>query len=108
MANIRADFTHKLTTRLGRENQALVIGDLNVKGMRRNGKTARAIADAARNLKRPATETALPVAGPSGNGGAVAGTVPAAVGNVTPVRYDGGQPDTAGQEANRAHFCAHS
>jgi len=64
--------------------------------------------NAALNLKRLATGTALPVAGPSSNGGAAAGTVPAVVGNVTPVRYDGGQQDTSGQEANRAHFCAHS
>ena len=60
------------------------------------------------NLKRLATETARPVASPSSNGGAAAGTVPAAVGKVTPVRYDGGQQDTSGQEENCAHFCAHS
>jgi putative transposase len=175
IANIRADFTHKLTTRLCRENQALVIEDLNVKGMLENEKLARAISDVgfgmlrsqleykARrygtqltiadrwypssrlcsscgwknealtlrdrkwvcaqcgahhdrdlnaalnlklNLKRLATETALPVASPSSNGGAAAGTVPAVVGKVTPVRYDGGQQ--SGQEENRAHFCAHS
>jgi putative transposase len=64
--------------------------------------------NAALNLKRLATETALPVASPSSNGGAAAGTVPAVVGKVTPVRYDGGQQDTSGQEENRAHFCAHS
>jgi putative transposase len=173
IANIRADFTHKLTTRLCRENQALVIEDLNVKGMLQNEKLARAISDvgfgmlrsqleykarrysthltiadrwypssrlcsicgwknealtlrdrkwvcaqcgahhdrdlnAALNLKRLATETALPVASPSSNGGAAAGTVPAVVGKVTPVRYDGGHQDTSGQEENRAHFCAHS
>jgi putative transposase len=171
IANIRADFTHKLTTRLCRENQALVIEDVNVKGMLQNGKLARAISDvgfgmlrsqleykarrygthltiadrwypgsrlcsicgwknealtlrdrtwvcaqcgahhdrdlnAALNLKRLATETALPVASPSSNGGAAAGTVPAVVGKVTPVRYDDGQQDTSGQEENRAHFCA--
>ena len=50
----------------------------------------------------------VPVAGPSSHGGAAAGTVPAAVGNVTPVRYDGGRQDTSGHEANRTHFCAHS
>jgi putative transposase len=170
LANLRADFTHKLTTRLCRENQALVIEDLNVKGMLANEKLARAISDvgfgmfrsqmeykakryrtrlmiadrwypssrlcsvcgwknealtlrdrqwvcgecgahhdrdlnAARNLKRLATATALPVASPSSNGGATAGTVPAAVGKVTPVR-DELAVGHSGQEENRAHFCA--
>jgi IS605 OrfB family transposase len=45
IANIRADFTHKLTTRLCRENQALVIEDLHVKGMLANDRLARAISD---------------------------------------------------------------
>ncbi|WP_031458772.1 RNA-guided endonuclease InsQ/TnpB family protein [Chloroflexus sp. MS-G] len=171
LANLRADFTHKLTTRLCRENQALVIEDVNVKGMLANERLARAIADvgfgvfrsqveykakrygthliiadrwypssrlcfkcgwknealtlsdrewvcaqcgerhdrdlnAARNLKRLATETALPVASPTSNGGAAAGTVPAAAGKVTPVRDDGGHQDTSGQEEKCAHFCA--
>ena len=63
--------------------------------------------NAALNLKRLATETALPVASPTSNGGAASGTVPAVVGKVTPVRYDGGQQDTSGQEENVrtfAHF----
>jgi len=171
LANLRADFTHKLTTRLCRENQALVIEDVNVKGMLANERLARAISDvgfgvfrsqveykakrygthliiadrwypssrlcfkcgwknealtlsdrewvcaqcgerhdrdlnAARNLKRLATETALPVASPTSNGGAAAGTVPAAAGKVTPVRDDGGHQDTSGQEEKCAHFCA--
>jgi len=171
LANLRADVTHKLTTRLCRENQAFVIEDGNVKGMLANERLARAIADvgfgmlrsqleykakrygthliiadrwypssrlcsicgwknealtlsdrewvcaqcgahhdrdlnAARNLKRLATETALPVASPTSNGGAAAGTVPAAAGKVTPVRDDGGHQDTSGQEENRAHLCA--
>jgi putative transposase len=171
LANLRADFTHKLTTRLCRENQALVIEDVNVKGMLANERLARAISDvgfgvfrsqleykakrygtrlviadrwypssrlcsicgwknealtlsdrewvcaqcgerhdrdlnAARNLKRLATETALPVASPTSNGGAAAGTVPAAAGKVTPVRDDGGHQDTSGQEENCAHLCA--
>jgi len=42
----RRDFLHKLTTRLVRENQTIVIEDLNVSGMLRNGKLARAISDA--------------------------------------------------------------
>ena len=41
------------------------------------------------NLKRLATETALPVASPASNGGTASGTIPAVVGKVTPVRYDG-------------------
>ena len=45
IANVRADFTHKLTTRLCRENQAVVIEDLNVRGMLANGRLARAISD---------------------------------------------------------------
>jgi hypothetical protein len=36
---------HKLTTRLCRENQAVVIEDLNVKGMPANERRARAISD---------------------------------------------------------------
>jgi putative transposase len=43
VANIRMDFTHKLTTRLCRENQAVVIEDLHVKGMLANDKLSRAI-----------------------------------------------------------------
>ena len=171
IANIRADFTHKLTTRLCRENQAVVIEDLHVKGMLANDKLARAISDvgfgmfrsqieykakrygtrlviadrwypssrwcsfclwknealtlkdrewtcpecgthhdrdhnAALNLQRLATATALPVANPSSNGGATAETVSAVAGKVTPVRYECGQQDTSGQEKNRAHLCA--
>lgn len=45
IARIRADFLHKLTTRLCRENQTVVIEDLNVKGMMANERLARAIAD---------------------------------------------------------------
>ncbi|WP_028874659.1 RNA-guided endonuclease InsQ/TnpB family protein [Tepidiphilus margaritifer] len=171
IANIRADFTHKLTTRLCRENQAVVVEDLHVKGMMANDKLARAISDigfgmfrsqieykakrygtrlviadrwypssrlcsvcgwknealtlsdrewscpqcgtvhdrdlnAALNLKRLATETALPVASPSGNGGTAAEDVSAVVGKVTPVRHEVGPQGASGQEENRAHSCA--
>ena len=171
IANIRADFVHKLTTRLCRENQAVVIEDLHVKGMLANAKLARAISDvgfglfrsqieykakrygtrlivadrwypssrlcsvcgykndalalsdrdwdcpqcgahhdrdlnAALNLQRLATATALPVASPSGNGGTVAEKVSAAVGKVTPARYECGPQDASGQEKNRAHHRA--
>jgi putative transposase len=45
IARVRADFTHKLTTRLCRENQAVAIEDLHVKGMLANTRLARSIAD---------------------------------------------------------------
>ncbi|HEX7156214.1 MAG TPA: RNA-guided endonuclease TnpB family protein [Burkholderiaceae bacterium] len=171
IANVRADFAHKLTTRLCRENQAVVIEDLHVKGMLANDKLARAISDvgfgmfrrqieykaklfdtrlvladrwypsskscsacgtknealtlndrswtcegcgtshdrdhnAAINLKRLATVTALPAAKSPSNGGTAAGTVPSVVGEETPARYEFGQQDGSGQEENRAHLCA--
>jgi putative transposase len=43
----RRDSLHKLTTRLVRDNQVVVIEDLTVKNMLKNGHLARAIADAA-------------------------------------------------------------
>lgn len=43
----RRDHLHKLTTRLVRENQTIVIEDLAVRNMVRNGSLARAISDAA-------------------------------------------------------------
>jgi putative transposase len=43
--HIRQDFQHKFTTRIIRENQAVVIEDLNVAGMMGNHKLARSIAD---------------------------------------------------------------
>ncbi len=45
IARVRQDFTHKLTTRLCRENQAVAIEDLNVGGMLANARLARAISD---------------------------------------------------------------
>jgi putative transposase len=56
IANIRADFTHKLTTRLCRENQATVIGDLHVKRMPANDKLACAISDAGLGMFRSQME----------------------------------------------------
>jgi putative transposase len=48
----RRDFLHKLTTRLVRENQTVVIEDLAVRNMVRNHTLARAISDASwRNLR---------------------------------------------------------
>lgn len=45
IARIRKDFLHKLTTRLCRENQAIAIEDLCVKGMLSNRRLARSIVD---------------------------------------------------------------
>jgi len=47
IADRRHDFLHKLSTRLVRENQAVVIEDLSVRNMVRNHSLARAISDAA-------------------------------------------------------------
>jgi putative transposase len=175
IARVRRDFLHKLTTRLCRENQAVAIEDLNVRGMLSNGRLARNIADigfyefrrqlqykaqrygtrilfadrwfpssklcancgaknsalrlderawtcicgvqhdrdinAAINLQRLATAafeavTALPEASPAVTQGTVAGTVPAAGGEVTPVRYEYGQLDGSGQEKDGVRGCA--
>ncbi|MFI9158969.1 RNA-guided endonuclease InsQ/TnpB family protein [Kitasatospora aureofaciens] len=46
IADRRRDFLHKLTTRLVRENQVVVIEDLTVRNMLRNRRLSRAIADA--------------------------------------------------------------
>jgi putative transposase len=46
IADRRRDFLHKLSTRLVRENQMVVIEDLTVRNLLRNGKLARAISDA--------------------------------------------------------------
>ncbi len=43
----RRDFLHKLTTRLVRENQVVVIEDLTVRNLVRNSRLSRAISDAA-------------------------------------------------------------
>lgn len=45
VANVRNDFLHKLTTRLCRENQTVVIEGLNVSGMLKNRSLSRAISD---------------------------------------------------------------
>ncbi len=47
IADSRKDFLHKLTTRLVRENQTIVVEDLAVKNMVRNHKLALSISDAA-------------------------------------------------------------
>ncbi|MGV9249393.1 RNA-guided endonuclease InsQ/TnpB family protein [Streptomyces sp. NPDC003710] len=46
IADRRRDFLHKMTSRLVRENQTVVIEDLTVRNLLKNGKLARAISDA--------------------------------------------------------------
>ncbi len=46
IGNIRKDALHKATTKLIRENKAIVLEDLNVKGMVKNRCLARAVSDA--------------------------------------------------------------
>ncbi|QNP76185.1 IS200/IS605 family element transposase accessory protein TnpB [Streptomyces roseirectus] len=46
IADRRRDFLHKLSTRLVRENQTVVIEDLTVRNLLKNSKLARAISDA--------------------------------------------------------------
>ncbi|MFJ6379117.1 RNA-guided endonuclease InsQ/TnpB family protein [Kitasatospora sp. NPDC092039] len=46
IADRRRDFLHKLTTRLVRENQTVVIEDLTVRNMLKNRKLSRAVSDA--------------------------------------------------------------
>lgn len=45
VGNIRDDFRHKATTRIVRENQAVYVEDLNVSGMMKNHKLAKAVGD---------------------------------------------------------------
>ena len=45
IGDIRTDFLHKLSTRLIRESQTIAVEDLNVSGMVKNRKLARAISD---------------------------------------------------------------
>ncbi len=42
---IRSDFLHKLTSRLAKNHSLIVIEDLNVSGLIKDGKLAKAIAD---------------------------------------------------------------
>jgi putative transposase len=45
LKDTRTDFLHKLSTKLIRENQAIILEDLNVSGMLKNRKLSRAISD---------------------------------------------------------------
>lgn len=47
IANIREDFLHKLSLRIVRENQTIIVEDLNVKGMLKNTRLAKHISDVA-------------------------------------------------------------
>ncbi|MEU1792323.1 RNA-guided endonuclease TnpB family protein, partial [Streptomyces sparsogenes] len=47
VADRRRDTLHKITTRLVRENQTIVIEDLTIRNLLKNGRLARAISDAA-------------------------------------------------------------
>jgi putative transposase len=47
IADRRRDHLHKLSTRLVRENQTVVIEDLTVRDLLKNGRLARAVSDAA-------------------------------------------------------------
>ena len=47
ISDTRNDFLHKLTTQLCRENQTIAVESLNVQGLLKNHKLARAISDAA-------------------------------------------------------------
>ena len=47
VANVRKDFQHKATTRIVRENQAVYVEDLNVAGMMKNHRLAKAVGDSA-------------------------------------------------------------
>jgi len=53
IANVRKDFWHKVTTRLCRENQVVVVEDLSMEFMLRNRKLARAASDVAPGMFRP-------------------------------------------------------
>ncbi|MFM9595025.1 RNA-guided endonuclease InsQ/TnpB family protein [Streptomyces scabiei] len=56
IADRRRDVLHQLSTRLVRENQTVVIEDLAVRNLLRNGKLARAVSDASRTEPRSMLE----------------------------------------------------
>lgn len=56
VGNIRKDFLHKITSKICRENQAVVIEDLNVDGMVKNRRLSRAVSDVGLGSFRPLCE----------------------------------------------------
>lgn len=52
ISRIRSDLLHKFTTKIVRENQTIVLEDLNVKGMLRNHNLAKSIQDASFGIIR--------------------------------------------------------
>ena len=54
--NIRKDFWHKITTKICRENQAVAVEDLNIRGMVKNRKLSRALVDVSIGTFKPMLE----------------------------------------------------
>jgi len=63
IADVRKDFMHKVTTKLCRETQVVVIENLNVAGILRNRKVARAVADVGMGMFRRFLEYKGPIFG---------------------------------------------
>ena len=63
IANVRKDWWHKVTNDLCRENQAIVIEDLQIDFMRKNRRLARAVLDVAPGMFRPMLLYKAPVYG---------------------------------------------
>lgn len=63
IADVRKDFWHKVTTRICRENQAVGIETINVKGMIKNRKLARALSDVAIGMFAPMMSYKAPLYG---------------------------------------------
>jgi len=100
----------KLCSGCGARNGELILGEwvwtCTACGIRHDHDVNAAI-----NLQRLATgalaaHTALPEASQAVTPGTAAGMVPAAGGEVTPVRHEHGQQDGSGQEEYAAHVCA--